>query len=298
MSPGSVAMTIVPKDAPLGAEVRGVDLRQPLSPGDHRKLVDALYCHHLLIFRGQDLEPGIFERFAALWGELYVETYDNMCLTGHPAIMQVGNVGPLLAKEQFRNGASFWHTDRAYATDCNAVTLLYSVIAPAQGGETHFANMALAYEALAPETKAEINPLMASHRYGGGDREAWEWAVHPMSQDQEAQLPPAGRHLLARPHSVTGRKGLYGIAGSAFALEGPDGRLGREAQERICRKLKKHAISEHFVTRHRYAKGDLVLWDNTATLHYASPIGAAMDAASSRLLYRIVATGLPPILSS
>ena len=64
----------------------------------------------------------------------------------------------------------------------------------------------------------------------------------------------------------------------------------------LLRRLKLHTIQERFVMRHRYSPGDLVLWDNTATLHYASPIGPPKDAASRRLLYRIVATGLPPLL--
>ncbi len=292
---------VEPLDAPLGARVTGLDLTDLCIPGPpaaarQRRLVDALYRHHVLIFPAQDLDPDAFTGFGALWGEPYIETYETLQLPGHPAIMQVGNVGPALAGEAFRNGASFWHTDRAYAADCDAITMLLCKAAPAEGGETLFANTQAAYEALPEADRAEIEGLVAAHWYGAGAREDWELGVHPMTPEQAARLPPPGRHALARRHSVTGRKGLFAAAGSAIGVTRDGEDLDPDEAGALLRRLKLHAIQERFVMRHRYSPGDLVLWDNTATLHYANPVGPPTDAASRRLLYRIVATGLPPVL--
>jgi taurine dioxygenase len=278
---------------PLGpgfvAEILGVDCGHPPVPAS--PLHDALYRHRVLVFRGQRLDPSGYERFGCLWGEPFLEPYDNLVLPEHPAIMQVGNVGKALEPEEFRNGAAFWHTDRAYAGDPNAVTMLYCLEAPSSGGATLFADLVQAYGALDEASKREIADLRAAHRYGGdGSREPWEHGVHPMSAEQAALLPPPGRHPIARRHSVTGETGLYGIAGSAIEVEG----LPTEAWHALLRRLKLHAIDARFVYRHVWRPGDLVLWDNTATLHCAEPVGAARDRDSRRLMPRIVATGLPP----
>ena len=270
------------------AEVLGVDCTRPPVPA--APMLHSLYRHRVLVFRGQSLDPAAYERFGALWGEPFLEPYDNLTLAGHPAIMQVGNVGKALEPEEFRNGAAFWHTDRAYSVDPNAVTMLYCLEAPASGGATLFTDLVQAYEALDPATKQQIAALRAAHRYGGdGSREPWEHGVHPMSSDQAARLPPPGRHAIARRHSVTGETGLYGIAGSAIDVDG----LDSAAWHDLLRRLKLHAIDGRFVHRHVWQPGDLVLWDNTATMHCAEPVGAATDRASRRLLHRIVATGLP-----
>jgi alpha-ketoglutarate-dependent taurine dioxygenase len=109
--------------------------------------LQALYRYRVLVFRGQALDPAAYESFGRLWGEPFLEPYDNLTLSGHPAIMQVGNVGKALEPEEFRNGAAFWHTDRAYAPDPNAVTMLYCLEAPATGGATLFTDLVQAYAA-------------------------------------------------------------------------------------------------------------------------------------------------------
>lgn len=271
------------------ARVEGIDCAN--AEADAPALYDALYRHRVLVFPNQALTPDGYERFGRLWGDLFLEPYDNLVLPDHPAIMQVGNVGKALEPEEFRNGAAFWHTDRAYAPDPNAVTMLYCIEAPATGGATLFTDLIQAYAALDNATKAEIRNVKASHRYGGdGSREDWEHAVHPMSAEQASALPPPGCHRIARPHSVSGAIGLYGIAGSAIAVEGHAG----EDWHPLLRRLKLHAVDDRFVYRHAWQAGDLVLWDNTATLHCAEPVGAATDTHTRRLLHRIVATGLPP----
>ncbi|MBT5432588.1 MAG: TauD/TfdA family dioxygenase [Rhodospirillaceae bacterium] len=284
-------MQITPLDGALGAEIEGLDLKQPLDQATLQELVDAYLHHKLLVIRGQDLTMPAYEAFARHWGDFYIETYDNLAMPEHPAIMEVGNVGGVLETADYRNGAAFWHTDRAYADDCNAATMLYCIHAPASGGETHFCDLVAAYDALDEETKQRIEGVHATHRYGGGEREEWEYEVHPMVPGQEEKLP-VGRQPLARKHSATGKTGLYSVAGTWHEVEGHT----REEASALMRVLKLHAIKPEFVTTHRYAVGDVVLWDNTQTLHAAEPIGPAVDESTKRLLRRIVCAGLPSIL--
>ncbi|MEX1107940.1 MAG: TauD/TfdA family dioxygenase [Dongiaceae bacterium] len=273
------------------AEVTGFDGTRASDRETRAALYDALYRHRVLLFREQRLTPAQLETFGRLWGEPFLEPYDNLVLPQHPAIMQVGNVGKALEPEEYRNGAAFWHTDRGYAADPNAVTILYCIEAPASGGATLIADLVQAYAALDDAARREIDGLHAFHSYGGGDdREEWEHGVHPMSPEQAALLPPPGRHPVARRHSVTGETGLYAIAGSAVDMDPPP----NGPWQALLRRLKLHAIEPRFVHRHAWHPGDIALWDNTATLHCAEAIGAATDASTRRLLYRIVATGLPP----
>ena len=104
--------------------------------------------------------------------------------------------------------------------------------------------------------------------------------------------PPGETSGLFRAHSVTGRKGLYSPAGSIVAIDG----LETAAAHRLVRRLKLHAINEGFCYRHRYRPGDILMWDNSATLHYATPIGRPTTNDQHRLLYRIVPLGLPRAL--
>ena len=209
-------------DGPLGAIADGLDLKRGLDSDVMCTLTDALYRRRLLIFRDQDLGFEAYEQFGRYWGELFLEPYTNMAIEGHPGIISVGNTGGLLETAEFRNGAAFWHTDRAYAPDPNSVTMLYCVHAPAQGGETMFTDLVGAYAALDSATQDEIAGLVTAHRYGEGEREDWEFGVHPMSDEQAKELPPPGRHPIARPHSVTDETTLYAPAGSWIEVEGLD----------------------------------------------------------------------------
>lgn len=281
-------MQILPTESLLGARVLDIDLAHP----PMEQLAELLYRHRVLILSGHDLTPDSLVSFAEHWGDIYYETYDRLLLDGHPAIMRVGNAGPALEQESFRNGASFWHADRAYAADCDAVTMLHCIETPNQGGDTWFTDTVAAYDALDDNMKQRIEALVARHWYGAGEREDWELAVHPMEEGQAARLPDAGCHPLSRAHSVTGERALHAIAGSIIGIEGMDGADWKP----LVRDLKRHTIQERFQYRHRYRQGDLVLWDNTMTLHYAPPIGPAVNTGSRRLMYRVIATGLPRIL--
>ena len=293
-------LDLTPMPGPFGAEVRGVDVAAGVGDGTLRALAHAFVLHKVLLFRDQDLVPEAFAAFARSWGTPRIDGFTERNVPGFDYMSTVGNVGGVNEGEAYRNGASFWHTDCAAEPDPDATTMLYCLEAPAQGGETLIADMQAAYEALDEATRREIEPLVAIHRYSGtgeivGGREDWEHPLQPVTEETAQRMPPPARRPVARPHSVTGRKGLYSPAGSMVAIEG----MEPEPAHRLMRRLKLHAIGDEFRYAHRYRSGDLLMWDNTATLHCASPIDAPTDRTKRRLLYRIVPLGLPkPITDS
>jgi len=287
-------LSLTPLPAPFGAEVRGVDIARGIGADTLRALALAFVEHKVLLLRDQGLSPDAYAAFARAWGTPRVDGFAERNVPGFDFMSTVGNVGGVNEHEVYRNGASFWHTDCAAEAEPDATTMLYCLQAPEEGGETLIADMQAAYEALDGETRRKIDPLVAVHRYSGtgeivGGREEWEHPLQPVTEETAERLPPPARRPLARAHSVTGRKGLYSPAGSIVAVEG----MEREEAHRLVRRLKLHAILPEFRYAHRYRPGDLLMWDNTATLHFARPIGPHDGGRNRRLLHRIVPLGLP-----
>ena len=286
-------------DAPFGVEVHGIDIAQGVADGDLRALAWALMEHKLVLLRDQTAEPEAFHAFGRAWGPLRVDGFTETRVPGFEDMYRVGNTGGVLEQKVYREGASFWHTDCAAEPDANATTMLYCLLAPQKGGETHFADLQAAYDALDEETRRRIDPLTGRHVYSGtapllGGREEWEHELNPVSEETRARIPAGSTRPLVRTHDVTGRRGLYAPAGSMVAI---DGMADAEAHA-LVRALKLHAIQERFCYRHRYRPGDLVMWDNTATMHAASDVGPALTEADRRLLYRVVPLGLPRPLAA
>ena len=287
-------LSLMPLSGPFGVEVHGVDIARGVDPETLHALALAFVEHKVLLLRDQDLSPDAYAAFARAWGTPRIDGFAERNVPGFDYMSTVGNVGGVNEQEVYRNGASFWHTDCAAEADPDATTMLYCLQAPEEGGETLIADMQAAYEALDAETRREIDPLIAVHRYSGtgeivGGREDWEHPLQPVSEETAQRLPPPARRPVARRHSVSGRKGLYSPAGSMVAIEG----MEHVAAHRLMRRLKLHAVDDAFRYAHRYRPRDLLMWDNTATLHCARPIGPREGGRNCRLLHRIVPLGLP-----
>lgn len=290
-------LELITLPGPFGIEARGVDVARGVDSDTLHVLAKAYVEHHVLLLRGQNPSLETYAEYARQWGDPRInEGFSELAIAGIEGMNKVGNVG-VLRSDEYRNGASFWHTDCAAETDPNAATMLYCHQAPDTGGETVIADMQAAYGALEKTEREEIEPLMAHHCFSGsreiiGGAEAWEFPVHKMSEETVENLPPPTVRSLARSHSVTGRKGLYSPAGSIIAIEG----MQPAAAHTLLRRLKLHAIKEVFCYFHRYRAGDILMWDNTATMHFASPVDAPTGETDARLLYRMVLKGLPPAL--
>jgi taurine dioxygenase len=284
--------------APFGVEAHGVDVAGGVNAGNLRALAEALVEHKIVLLRGQTPTPEAYRTFAASWGPPRIDGFTASNLAGFDDIGRVGNTGGVLEQEAYRSGAGFWHTDCAAEPEPNATTMLYCILAPRSGGETVIADLQAAYEALDDETRQRIDPLMSRHVYSGtqpllGGREDWEHELHPFNEESRALIPQGSHRPLVWRHPVSGRKGLYAPAGSMVSIDGMD---DGEAHA-LVRRLKLHAIEDRFCYRHSYRPGDILMWDNTATMHCAGEVGPAVTEADRRLLYRICPLGLPLPLS-
>ncbi|MGQ4619714.1 TauD/TfdA family dioxygenase [Nocardia sp. R7R-8] len=173
-----------------------------------------------------------------------------------------------------------WHTDLSFRPAMSAVSLLYSVIAPESGGETRFADTTTAYEDLPADLRICVDGLEAVHsmvhlfeRQAAGNP-----AKVPLTETQRAQVPDVV-HPLVRKHPQTGRRSL--LLGEMIIRN----IVGLDDAESagLLDQLHDHATAEGYVYSHRWAAGDLVIWDNRATMHTASPCDRTRH---QRLLYR------------
>ena len=283
--------TITRLDAALGAEIRGVDVGAGVDDALMRTLADALYAHRVIVIKDQRLDEGQYLRFGRRWGAPIPHVLDHMRMPGYPDLMTVGNTEKRDEDPKIRNGAALWHTDQSYEKVPASATMLYSIIAPSRGGETQYCDMATAYDNLGEETRRRIDGLEIAHKYGRGTRRPGEPPVNPIINDDQDQRVPPVYHPLVMRHPITGRRTLYALGHGAYAIKG----MPRKEGEALLDTLKDHTLQERHIYRHKYAAGDLVVWDTLQTMHAATPIDVATSKEDSRLLWRISVRGRPAV---
>lgn len=286
-------ITITPMNAPCGAEVHGVDLARDLSDDLMRALSAALYEHRVIVIKGQQLDKAAYLRFGQQWGAPIPHVLDHMRMQDHPGMMTIGNTEERDKDDRVRNGAALWHTDQSYEIVPASATMLYSIVVPRQGGQTHFADMAAAYDALDADTRASIDELVVGHLYGQTRLRDDEFNVTALVGQKQVDAVPTCWHPLVRPHPVTGRKAIYAVGHGAFRIRGMDDQQASD----LLFSLKEHCVQPRFVYAHRYEVGDVCVFDTLSTMHRATPIGlpTAQDDGSARLLWRISVRGLPVV---
>jgi taurine dioxygenase len=277
-------------NGPFGVAVRGLDLRTGADADTMRRLVGLLHEHRIVAISGQSLTQDQYLAFGRQWGRPHAHVLTHKRMPGYPEMMTVGNTFKRAANDA---PAVFWHTDQSYEAEPASCTMLYAIMAPEVGGETAFADMVAAYEALDDATKRRIAPLEAVHLYGAASGRDGENRASAMISDEQRRSAPPVAHPIVLRHPVTGRKALYAVAGTPFAIRGmPD-----DEAERLLRDLKQHALQPRFAYKYKYSVGDIAIWDTFATLHSATPIAPATGPRDSRLLWRISCKGLPPCIA-
>ena len=269
----------------FGAQVRDINV-PALSDDELRALLNALYANRILVLRTGGLSADDYVDFAYRIGDPLRRT-DT---TDHAEIIPITNVGADTARD--KRGAAHWHTDQSFTERLASVTMLYSVRAPLQGGETRFCDMAAAYAALTPSQQARIENLVVLHRHG---------VSIVADPDDHVPIPPGGwdpdktvTHPLVRRHPITGEKTLYAITGTSQGIAG----MTRGEARKLLLELCHHAFKPPFLTSHHHAVGDILMWDNPTTMHSASPIGPGTDATNTREIRRISLRGTPGVFTS
>jgi taurine dioxygenase len=283
---------IIPFDAAIGAEVCGVDLSKPLDDALFT-LIEAAYNRHtVLVFRGQRLTPEQHIAFGRRFGPLEIHVLKRYLLPHHPEILVISNI--LGENEGFiglPDAGQTWHTDTSYRARPSRGSVLHALEIPINEsghavGDTLFAGTGPAYDALSPEMRAKIDGRRAIHRYSVRKRPDGSQRAK-LTRAQIDATPDIG-HPVVRAHPHTGRKALYVFEGECVAIEG----MPEEEGQEIIRELTAHCIQPKFIYRHKWQVGDVVMWDNAASLHLAI---ADYSLPQRRLLHRVTIEGDIPI---
>lgn len=265
---------VVPLAAAMGAEIRGVDLAR-ITDGQFAEVRAALFRHKMIYFRDQTITHADQEAFAARFGPFAEDAYTKG-VPGHP------NVQPLIKEAGTRPGVIFgsgWHTDSPFLKEPPAISMLYGVDIPPWGGDTIWANSALAYATLSETMQTMIAPLRVLMSMGLVLSSAQEHqkaddtpigklaATKGMERlpDEVARKVQGSCHPLVRTHPVTGEKSLYCDQTYAAGIDG----LTQAEAEPILKFLVGHITQPAFTCRLRWAKGTFALWDNRLCVHQA-----------------------------
>ncbi|MFT5449521.1 MAG: taurine dioxygenase [Gammaproteobacteria bacterium] len=264
------------------AEVVGLDASKALDAEQVIACRQVLADHRVLVFRDQMLEPEAYVAFAKNFGTPVPHVLDHLRMDGTPEIMLVGNIGQTARGERVHHGADYWHTDMSYEASPAIATMLYSLVAPTTGGETQFADLATAFDALPEDEQERLSKLMVNHRYGAASK----GQAASISNQQYARTC-AVQHPLMKVNPINGQRSLYAITGTPECIDG----MREDETDQLLSQLREHSISERFIYRHPYRVGDVAIWDTTATLHSATTIPTADGPDNSRLLWRISVVG-------
>lgn len=265
-------LDIKPLSAGFGASIGGLELTRPLSAGTVTQIAGALYDHSVVYIPGQDLSPVQLEAFGAYFGTPLQHVEKDLLLEDAQGVMSLSNADG--RPERQRNGGAFWHTDLVFTEEPASVTMLQAVAVPESGGETRFANQYNALDALPKNKQDELSGLTVRHCYEGRT---------------DGSMPTV-RHPLVRSHPVTGRPALYGATGTCIGIDG----MADDAAADLLDEIGRHATADEFVYAHDYTVGDVVLWDNAATLHCGPTLEEARGAGDARIMHRVSVRGWPP----
>lgn len=280
-------------DAPLGAEIRGVDLSRPVSDDEFAAIDDAFVTHGVVVFREQTLTEDQHIAFSRRFGELEIHVLKQYLHPRYPEILIISNVEENGRRIGVADAGRYWHTDLSYVREPSRCSLLYAREVPIAEdgrvlGATLFASTAAAYDALPDATKKRIAGLRAVHRYGDRyDRMQKSGGVRDALSDEQRQQTPDVIHPVVRTHPVTGRKCLYVNEGFTVSLLGLPEDEGRDLLADLCA----HAHKPEFTYRHEWRKGDLLMWDNCQTQHLAVGDYALPQR---RLMHRTTVRGAAP----
>ena len=261
----NAAPSFTPLSPVIGMEIRGVDLARPLPAATVERLTDMLSQHSILLFRDQALTPEQHIAASRYFGELEPHVANQYNLMDHPEIFVVSNVVENGREIGARGGARHWHSDYSYRDYPSLGSLFYCLEAPPEGGQTQFASMYAACQALPEEKRRFLAAVRAVHDYNH------YWTTYtshrpPLTAQQKAQVPPA-THPALRTHPVSGRDALYLCQHVVSHFEG----MGYDESQKVIEEIVGFATGPDFVYTHEWREGDVLFWDNRSSMHRATP---------------------------
>lgn len=251
-----------PVSGALGAEIIGLDLSRPID-GETFEKVHRLHLDHLvLVFRDQHLTPQQQVGFSKRFGPLDQHPADDAVLDGYPEVLVLSTKREDGKYVGLPDGGPMWHSDLAYKERTALGTMLYGIEIPESGGDTGFANMYKAYDALPRSLAKAIEGKRGV--FLAGRNNAKRAFRKTLSQTQKDKTP-AVTHPIIRTHPETGRESIFANPQHTIAIEG----MSEEESGKILNELFEHSTQPEFVYRHKWRAGDLTFWDNRCVLHIA-----------------------------
>ena len=287
-----MALTIRKLHGSLGAEIRGVNLSNPLDQDTKSKVEAAWKVYGVLVFRDQDISDAEHVAFSRHFGELEILPETDRTDAAIPEIFVLSNVdssGKILPAESdavlFNSLTWSWHTDSCYRKIPSKGAILHGIeVVEGGGGETRFANLRQALEEMPSSLRGRIEVLKGQH--------SWSWMrsrvnLPPMSSEQEAQVPPV-QHKLIRSHA-DGSQSLYI---SPIYMRKIVGWCEEETRS-FVEELTEWATQDRFVYQHSWLQHDVVMWDNTWTMHMVLPYD---QGSQRRVMHRTAIAGVEAVL--
>ena len=269
-----------PLSSSFGAEVSGIDLSKDISAMDQMVIRELWAKHQLLLFRGQSLGEEDLVRTSRYIGDLEIHIRREYLSEENPEILLVSNIKkdgrPVGILSDTEVG---WHYDQIYLPRPAVGSMLMAVKLPSSGGQTSFADMTAAFEALSDEIKAKINGTKAVQSY-----ESFNAQFSVATNKTQKKLSPDIEQPLVRTHPISGRKALYICPGMTTQIVGMDAHESAEMLDYLF----DFSVRPKFVYTHNWQMGDVLLWDNASTMHRREPF----DGNYERLMKRT--TILPP----
>jgi taurine dioxygenase len=279
----SNSLEIRPIAGAIGAEIHGVDLSEHLSDGVITDIRAALNAHCVIFFRGQEIDPDQHKAFARRFGEIFI----------HPNYrgMQEDNEIVMVTREPGDEHivGEDWHTDTTMVEEPPMGAILYAIETPPYGGDTCFANQALAYDTLSDGMKRMLGGLRAVHtdRLVAGPVAGRNRFRSTNVREDDTWRETISLHPVVRTHPETGRKMLFVNAAYTVAFEG----MTEEESKPLLDYLLEHGHRPEFTCHFRWEKGSIAFWDNRSTKHLA-----VHDAGPfRRLMRRVQVCGDKPV---
>ena len=278
---------IVPFDAPLGAEIVGLDLNRPLDDAVFSRIHRAHLDHHVLVLRDQRITPSQQVAFSRRFGPLQIHVLRQFQLASNPEILIVSNIREEGKPVGLGDAGQLWHSDLSYKERPSLGSMLHAQELPEEGGDTLFANMHLAWDTLPAELKRIVEDRKAEHNYLANYAELQRrspWRPN-LTAAQIAEVAPV-LHPVVRIHPETGRRALFVSEHFTTRIDG----LPEDESRAVLDQLFAHSVRPEHIYRHRWQPHDMVFWDNRSLMHLA----AGCPEHQRRKMYRTTIEGDEP----
>jgi taurine dioxygenase len=286
-----MAIEVIPSSAPIGAEIRGVNLAHELDEETFQQIRDALHRHSVIVIRDQSITIPKQRAFASRFGPTEYRS-GSYTVPGYTDVVCVSNILNEEGKPiGLIDAGRVWHTDSHFEPKPSMYSALYAVEVPFDDdgqplGPTLFASTANAYDRLSDDMKARLEPLRAENSitqvFNVLHSRGFATKRPPLNEQQKSRVTV---HKVIRTHPYTGRKCIYVSEGhTSHILDIPE-----DESRQLIDDLQKHILGDDSaIYRHRWAEGDLLMWDNCSSQHFA--IGD-YQLPKRRLMYRVSVAG-------